>query len=182
MMKLKTMLLASTVAIGLSGCVIPTDRTYYKPEAGFGEAVASQSCGYQRTKLDALRRTFDGYRVQVEAEKDGRNGVTISVSATVENPELNINDVAFDNAKVTVVQPISQGGLITKYAFQHQSNGDIWLSRTFLLPDAPYEQVIEVQVQLAPGAIIMGDTVSEEMAFRFSLTTTFDVLYFSINC
>ncbi|PKF49430.1 hypothetical protein AT251_18930 [Enterovibrio nigricans] len=179
-MKLKTLLLTSSVAIGLTGCVIPMDRTYYKPDKSFGEAVASQSCGYQRTKLDALRQSFDGYSVQVEAERDGRNGVMLSISTTVDNPSLNINDVSFDNTKVRVVQPISRSGLITKYAFQQQSDASIWLSRTFLLPDAPFEKVIELK--LDSGAVTMGDMVSEEMVFRFSLTTTFDVLYFSINC
>ncbi|KXF82107.1 hypothetical protein [Enterovibrio coralii] len=179
-MKLKMMLLSGAVMIGLSGCVIPTDRTYYKPEPGFGEAVSSQSCGYQRTKLDALQRSFDDYRVKVKAEKDGRNGVTISVSATIDNPKLDINDVAFDLTKVQVNQPAGRDDLAVQYAFQQQTGESIWLSRTFLLPDAPLEQVIELT--LKPGAIIMGDTLSEEMVFRFSLTTTFDVLYFSINC
>ncbi|WP_281543505.1 hypothetical protein [Grimontia sp. SpTr1] len=179
-MKLKTILLASAVAIGLSGCVIPTDRTYYKPEDSFGEAVASQSCGYLRTNRDALKQSFDDYSIKVNASQDGRNGVTISVSALVDKPLLDINDIFFDTNKVRLIQPEDREKLKTKNAFRHQSDGTIWLSRTFLLPDAPFEQVIELE--LAPGAITIKGSPSERMVFKFSLTTTFDVLYFSINC
>ncbi|MGF1865947.1 hypothetical protein L4D15_11845 [Enterovibrio norvegicus] len=180
MMKLKSILLASAMAIGLSGCVIPTDRTYYKPEDSFGEAVASQSCGYLRTNQDSLKQSFDGYSVQVNASQDGRNGVDVNVSALVDNALLDINDVSFDASKVHIVQPENRGEITTKNAFQQQSDGTIWLSRTFLLQDAPYEKVIELE--LSPGAISIKGSPSELMVFKFSLTTTFDVLYFSINC
>ncbi|USH04727.1 hypothetical protein K6Q96_23735 [Grimontia kaedaensis] len=179
-MKLRTILLIGTLAIGLSGCVIPTDRTYYKPEESYGEAVASQSCGYLRTNQDSLKQSFNDYSVKVNASQDGRNGVTISVSAIVDRPQLDINDILFDTNKVHLIQPENREKLKTKNAFKHQSYGTIWISRTFLLPDAPFEQVIELE--LAPGAITIKGRPSERMVFKFSLTTTFDVLYFSINC
>lgn len=163
--------------------MIPQTRTYYKPYAAYGQPVTSISCGYQRTKLDALKKNFDGYSVTMKAIKnDNGSSVDLYISTKVEDSDLKIRNISVDTNAIKVTVPEKNSNLIRGNYFLHQNvkGGSTWSTQNMTLQNAPFDRIIEVT--LLPGTLKIGQQSSEKMVFRFSLTTTFDILYFSINC